>query len=94
MPQIFPDGGQSAFSMLDEETRKKQEAKFGETNREQADLLLDFIYALGERNYTAIQPGALEKPKEETEEGDDVEFDFDSEGSEGEEEEDVEFDFE
>ncbi|MCG8405808.1 MAG: c-type cytochrome [Phycisphaerales bacterium] len=93
MPQIFPDGKSAFATFGDEEARKEKEAKYGKTNREQADLLLDFIYWLGERNYTAIQPGGAEKTQEKTQEGD-VEFDFDSEGSEGEEEEAVEFDFE
>lgn len=92
MPQIFPDG-KSAFSTFgDEEARKEKEAKYGKTNWEQAELLLDFLYALGARNYTAIQPGGQAKAAEQTEEGD-VDFDFDSEESEGEEEEDVDFDF-
>ncbi|MEK6643419.1 MAG: c-type cytochrome [Planctomycetota bacterium] len=76
MPQIFQGG--SAFSASPAEDRAKQEAKFGKGTEEQARLLVDFLYTLGERNYTAIQPGgaAPAAPAGEPAKGGD--FDFDS----------------
>jgi cytochrome c551/c552 len=45
------------------EEQKRVESLYGSTPDEQGDLLLDFLYAAGVRNYTGIQPakpGALE----------------------------------
>ncbi|HEY8668928.1 MAG TPA: hypothetical protein VIL86_19930, partial [Tepidisphaeraceae bacterium] len=38
------------------------EAKYGKTAQEQTDLLLDFLYAAGVRNYTTVMPTAGAKP--------------------------------
>ncbi|MFQ5503152.1 MAG: c-type cytochrome, partial [Phycisphaerae bacterium] len=87
MPQIFQGG--TAHASLPEADRKKKEAKFFDTMDLQARLLLDFLVAVGERRYTAIQPGALEEAGKAAEEGE-PEFDFDADESDAEEEE---FDF-
>lgn len=89
MPQVFP--GKSAFASRPD--REELEAKFGSSPDEQARLMADFLFALGERRHTSIQPGAAEKaaqPAAETE----TEFDFDSGGGEEKkQDEEVEFDF-
>ena len=86
MPQIFP--GTSYFAQFDDETRKAGEAKYGETMEEQASLLVDFLYELGNRNYTAIQPGGLEPADSGEGDGEEVDIDFDEE-----EPEEVDIDF-
>lgn len=95
MPQIFQGG--SAYSMMPEDVRKQKEAHFGTTVDEQASLLVDFIFSIAERNYTAIQPGAAEAQKNEAQKKpDDAQFDFDGGGDKKEEkkkEEEVKFDF-
>lgn len=58
MPQIFP--GSTYHAQFGEEDRAKGEAMYGDTMEKQASLLVDFLFALGKRNYTAIQPGAAE----------------------------------
>jgi mono/diheme cytochrome c family protein len=60
MPQIFQGG--SAFTGVPEQTKNELETKFGKTVPEQSTLLVDFLFNLGERRYTAIQPGGLEAP--------------------------------
>ena len=90
MPQIFQGG--SAYSMMPEETRKEKEDKFGATTDEQSKLLVDFLYTLGERRFTAIQPGGLDQPAAQPE-ALEADFDFDGGGEEKKEEE-PEFDFE
>lgn len=89
MPQIFQGG--NAYASLPEEIRTEKENLFGKSIEEQAHLLVDFLFALGERRYTAIQPGAAEKGTESTDQPD-TEFDFDSGGSE-KKDQDAEFDF-
>lgn len=54
MPQWFP-GGQSAFTKFPEQAKQQAHAMYGYTGRDQRDLLMDFVYAAGVRNYT---PGA------------------------------------
>ncbi|MBK8269665.1 MAG: c-type cytochrome [Planctomycetes bacterium] len=90
MPQIFQGG--NAYISLPEDQRLAKEAKFGKTIDEQGHLMVDFLFALGERKYTAIQPGATDKPAE-TESSGDMEFDFDSGGEDKKKDEEVEFDF-
>ncbi|MFQ5500761.1 MAG: hypothetical protein ACE5EQ_00485, partial [Phycisphaerae bacterium] len=89
MPQIFQGG--TAHASLPEDARKEKEDLFGHTVDEQARLLLDFLVSLGERRYTAIQPGALEEAGKAAEEGE-SEFDFDADESDTEDQEE-EFDF-
>lgn len=89
MPQIFQGG--SAFAMMPEESRKELEAQFGSTIDEQATLLVDFLFNMGDRRYTAIQPGGLEAPAAAPEQPA-ADFDFDSD-SEEKKPEPVEFDF-
>lgn len=83
MPQIFQGG--SAYAMMPPETRREKEGMFGPSVDKQATLLVDFLFSLGERRYTAIQPGGLGQPGQTPTE--DVEFDF--EGGDAE----PEFDF-
>jgi hypothetical protein len=59
MPQIFQEG--SAFATLPPAARQELEAKFGTTAEEQLPLLVDFLYEMGNRQYTAIQPGGLDE---------------------------------
>ncbi|MEE9295995.1 MAG: c-type cytochrome, partial [Phycisphaerae bacterium] len=58
MPQWF-GGGASAFASYGDEDRATLEADFGSTGEEQMQLLMDFMYNAGVKNYTAIQPGGL-----------------------------------
>jgi mono/diheme cytochrome c family protein len=57
MPQLFPDM-RSAFLEYGD-NRAELEAKYGSTGEEQIELLLDFLYNAGLKNYTAIQPGGI-----------------------------------
>ncbi|HWL94056.1 MAG TPA: hypothetical protein VNT79_11025 [Phycisphaerae bacterium] len=92
MPQIFQGG--SAYASLPEDQRTAKEAQFGKTVDEQASLLIDFLYEMGERRHTAIQPGAAEAATQKATE-EEVEFDFGGGDAAEEEkkEEEVEFDF-
>lgn len=95
MPQIFQDGG-SAYALLPEKDRKEKEAKFGTEMDDQVHLLVDFLFALGNRNYTAIQPGAAEAQAQEKESGGDEggeEIDFGGGDDDKKKEEEVEIDF-
>ncbi|HRW55608.1 MAG TPA: c-type cytochrome, partial [Phycisphaerae bacterium] len=75
MPQIFQDGG-SAYALLSGEDRTSKEEKFGSEMDAQAHLLVDFLFELGHRNYTAIQPGALDQPAGgDTGGGEEIDFD-------------------
>ncbi len=67
MPQIFQEG--SAFATLPPAARQELEAKFGTTSEEQLPLLVDFLYELGSRRYTAIQPGGLDETEPAAGEG-------------------------
>ncbi len=81
------------FAGLPEELQASLEAEAGTDPTAQMKVLVDFVFAMGDRRYTAIQPGAAEAESaagEEPAEGDEEEFDFDEEESEEEEEE---FDF-
>jgi len=89
MPQIFQGG--SAYASLPEEVRAEKEAQFGKTAQEQASLLVDYLFTLGERRHTAIQPGALDQPAVQPEK--EADFDFDDDGESGEAEKEPEFDF-
>jgi len=60
MPQLFPNM-QSAFADYGD-TRAGLEAKYGEAGEEQIELLLDFLYNAGIKNYTAVQPGGMAPP--------------------------------
>ncbi len=91
MPQIF-QGGDSAFATLAPEEREKLEGEFGSTMDAQARLLVDFLFELGDRRYTAIQPGAaLEQEVPEQDEEEEMDFDFEEEDAKPDAEE--EFDF-
>lgn len=92
MPQIFQDGA-SAYALLPEKDRVEKEAKFGKTVEAQAHLLVDFLFELGHRNYTAIQPGAEEQAKPSGEEEGGGDIDFDSGGDEEKKPEEVNIDF-
>ncbi len=93
MPQIFP--GTTFHAQFGGDVQKEGEAKYGDMVDEQATLLTDFIFALGERNFTAIQPGALEQQQEQQQEQGEMEFDFGGGDSDEEEKkEEPEFDFE
>lgn len=60
MPQLWPNM-QSAFASF--KNRDELEAKFGKTADEQISLLVDYLYAAGLRNHTAIDPNlAKAKP--------------------------------
>ena len=74
MPQIFQEG--SAFSSLAEDQRAELEGKFGKTAEAQMGLLVDFLYALGNRRDTVVQPGGVGEAGGEMGE---IEFDFDEE---------------
>ncbi|MCB9853041.1 MAG: c-type cytochrome [Phycisphaerales bacterium] len=89
MPQIFQDGG-SAYSLLSGEDRTSKEEKFGSEMDVQAHLLVDFLFELGNRNYTAIQPGALDQPAGGGAAGEGDEIDF---GGGDDKAEEVEVDF-
>ncbi|RIK69256.1 MAG: hypothetical protein DCC65_00475 [Planctomycetota bacterium] len=95
MPQIFP--GTTYHAQMGGDAQKEGEAKYGDTLEKQAKLLVDFIFNLGERRYTAIQPGGLGEV-EQQKKTEDVDFDFDGGGEEEapkeEKKEDFEFDFE
>lgn len=90
MPQIF-QGGANAYASLPDDQRAPKEEQFGSSMEAQARLLVDFLFALGERNYTAIQPGAADKAAEDGQQQD-VDFDFDG-GGEQKKEEETNFDF-
>lgn len=62
MPQLWPNM-QSAFANF--ENREELEAKFGRTAEEQIALLLDYLYAAGLRNHTAIDPNVAAAPSGE-----------------------------
>ena len=80
MPQWFGSGN-SAFASYGQEDRDILEGKYGATGEEQMQLLLDFMYNAGAKNYTALQPGGIsaasdvatgddeEEEEEEEEEG-------------------------
>jgi mono/diheme cytochrome c family protein len=78
MPQIFQGG--SAYAAVPSPEREKLEGQFGKTVEEQSHLLVDFIYTLGARGYTAIQPGAATAASQSPEQPA-VQFDFDSGGN-------------
>ncbi len=66
MPQWFP-GGHSAFANFPAAAKDKAESLYGYSGEDQMRLLMDFVYAMGYRNYT---PGAeklygAEQPKVE-----------------------------
>lgn len=90
MPQIFQNG-ESAYAALSGEAREQKEDKFGSDMMDQAHLLVDFLFELGNRNYTAIQPGALDAAESGGGEGDGEEIDFDAAGEEAPEEVEVDF---
>lgn len=77
MPQVFP-AGHSAFETLPPEQRAELEKKFGSTGQEQMDLLIDFVYELGNRRYTTTQPGGLAPPPGQPSGEGGTEFDFDA----------------
>lgn len=89
MPQIFQGG--SAFAMMPAESRAELETKFYAGMDEQAALLVDFLFNLGERRYTAIQPGGLAAPATEPAQPTE-DFDFDGDDT-AKKKEPVEFDF-
>ncbi len=95
MPQIFP--GTTFHDQFGGDMKKEGEAKYGDTVEKQATLLTDFIFALGERGFTAIQPGALEQQEQQPPEQGEMEFDFGGGGgeseAEGQGEAEPEFDF-
>lgn len=76
MPQIFQGG--SAFAGLPDDQRNENEARFGKTVEEQSTLLVDFLFNLGARGYTAVQPGGITPPAPAEQPS--GEFDFDSGG--------------
>lgn len=90
MPQIFQGG--SAYASLPEDVRVAKEAQFGKTAHEQASLLVDYLFALGRRRHTAIQPGALEK-QSEAKPAQDTDFDFDEDSDSDDKQEEPDFDF-
>lgn len=57
MPQLF-GGSQSAFKDFPEDKRKPLEALFGSSGERQIPLLVDFLFDLGIRNQTVVQPAA------------------------------------
>ncbi len=61
MPQVFPNH-QSGLTGYSPEERAGLEKKFGATGDEQISLLVDFLYELGRRRYTAVQPGGTGTP--------------------------------
>jgi len=79
MPQVFPNH-QSGLTTYPPEQRAELEKKFGVSGDEQISLLVDFLYELGRRRYTAVQPGGAATPDAGAAqpEGD---FDFDGGGS-------------
>lgn len=85
MPQWFA-GAASAFADYPSEDRAALESKYGETGQEQMQLLMDFIYNAGVRNFAAIQPGGV-VADEGTPAGDDVGDDEEEEEEEDDEEE-------
>jgi hypothetical protein len=98
MPQLF-GGEQSAFKDAPPAVRERLEAKFGSDGREQIRMLVDFLFELGRRNETVVQP-----PSEETEAApepardiapEEFEFEFDDlpSGEKNDEKIDLEDDF-
>ncbi len=57
MPQLF-GGEQSAFRDYPPEAREAMEQAYGPDGREQIRLLVDFLYDMGHRNQTVVQPAA------------------------------------
>jgi len=82
MPQVFPNY-QSGLTGYAPEQRAELEKKFGATGEEQISLLVDFLFELGNRRYTAIQPGAAEAAEAggESATEPEAEFDFDGGGA-------------
>ncbi len=62
MPQLFADGN-SAFKDFPEADRDKAQAEFGQTSGDQIQLLIDFLFDLGSRNATVVQPPAPAAPE-------------------------------
>ncbi|GMU35120.1 MAG: c-type cytochrome [Planctomycetia bacterium] len=91
MPQIFP--GTTYHAQLGGDAQKEGEAKYGDTLEKQADILVDFLFNLGDRRYTAIQPGGLTPPAADQPQDQDVDFDFGGGEGEKKEEKEPEFDF-
>jgi cytochrome c551/c552 len=70
MPPFFT--GLPVFSLIGQTWPKSQgaapaeaervEAKYGDTVEEQTNLLLDFLFAAGDRGYTGVQPPATTQP--------------------------------
>lgn len=89
MPQIFP--GATYHAQFGGKAQEAGEARYGRTMDEQSRLLVDFLFALGERRYTAIQPGAAEAQQQQ-EQAPEVEIDFDDVGEEKKEDEEISFD--
>lgn len=85
MPQWFP-GGDSAFSDYPEEDRTELEGLYGSTGEEQMQLLMDFVYNAGVKNYTAVQPGGLGAASAPVTDMGDEEGEEEEEDEEGEEE--------
>ena len=80
MPQIFQGG--SAFASLPTEMRQELAAEFGESSEQQLSLLVDFLFELGARRYTAVQPGGNEVEEAEPEgdsETEELDDEFDDE---------------
>jgi len=65
MPQLFSNGN-SAFKDYPDADRDKLQAEYGKTAAEQIQLLIDFLYDLGERNATVVQPPAAPAPESAT----------------------------
>ncbi|MEE9294297.1 MAG: hypothetical protein V3W34_04935, partial [Phycisphaerae bacterium] len=72
---------------------------FGSTGEEQMQLLMDFMYNAGVKNYTAIQPGGLpdageaafdesEEEEEEEEEGEEEGYGAEDQGGKVKDDED------
>jgi len=61
MPQLFVDGN-SAFKDYPDADKSKAEAEFGKTADEQIELIVDFLFDLGQRNATVVQPPAPAAP--------------------------------
>jgi len=80
MPQIFP--GTSYFAPFPPEERARKEEKYGRSMQEQGALLVDFLYSMGERRETVVQPAdpAAAAPPPPPAPAGDAEFDFDGGG--------------
>lgn len=97
-PQAIQPGAnmpQIAFAGLPDELRQQLVTAAGTDTTDQLRALVDFVFAMGDRRYTAIQPGAAEAEAEaaagdKAKEGEEEDFDFDSDEPEAEEED---FDF-